>query len=165
MLSISPLLAFILCLVTVWMKPEHVQKKHKAEVRSVGQRTDIYGVKEPIFPFSNQSFCQETQQLGTVLCHLCVTSLNMTNRNALIKSKPEVKIHSSNRSYEKGAGVTSTLNRDKEHFSFLPSGKIKIGSLFLSATCSLSLWKQKERLKQFFSTILFPGRCIKNIFT
>jgi len=44
--------------------------------------------------------------------------------------------------------MTSTLNRDKQQFSFLPSGKIKIGSLLLSATCSLSLWKQKQRITE-----------------
>lgn len=65
--------------------------------------------------------------------------LKMKNRNALIKSKPDVKIHLSTRSHEKLTGMTSTLNAEKEQFSFLPSGKIKIGSLLLSATCSLSL--------------------------
>lgn len=41
-------------------------------------------------------------------------------------------------------------------FSFLPSGKIRIGSLLLSATCSLSLWKQKESLKYSSFPLFFP---------
>lgn len=68
-----------------------------------------------------------------------------------------MRIHLGTTNHKKrtDTNVCSTEGK-KEQFNFLPSGKIKIGSLFLSATCSLSLWKQKVKLKQLFFHISFP---------